>query len=343
MIAIFLAGCGSNTTQTTKPSKVGYFIDSAVSGVEYTCGNYGGITGVDGEFIYNNNCKVVFKIGGIILGEIEGSSINEDNNVIPADIFGLSRDNITNEKIICLIQFLQSLDDDDNPSNNIVISNEMRKNLINSILDFTKDDINSFEIEKIVFSIDKNFVDKDSALRHYKKVLRSKLKVILEDKLVSIADEIQTAQIQDDYLSFLSNDSVSKQTTKTVKINLEKKVPTVTSSMTVSNKQENDLKSGFSYSNQHVVDIEILAKSSLSNKQIILFEELNIIPTPVGEIDKFEKKILSTVFNKDGKLNLKYTFGNHIKSIWMLVPFYGIKMELPIVNNRIYITLNEGV
>ena len=68
-----------------------------------------------------------------------------------------------------------------------------------------------------------------------------------------------------------------------------------------------------------------------------------MITTPVGEIENLENKILSTVFNKEGKLVIKYTFANQITSIWMVVPYYGILMEIPIVNNRIYITLNEGV
>jgi len=350
ILATFIIGCGpgsNSQTQHSVSNEVGYFIDSAVSGVEYSCGNFGGITGSDGEFLYNENCKVIFKLGGIILGEIEGSSINEDNNVIPADIFGVSRDNITDSKIVFLIQFLQSLDEDNNPNNNIVIKKEIRDGLISSILNFTKDDISSLDVQRVISSLDKEFVSKDSALLHYTSVLKSKLKIVL-DEYVEQENFYETQVQSQDTNKSESSEKLLSELTNILESSLDKNVSKVevkllsglsTVEDTSTTIQSNN---GFSYENQRVVDIEVKALPALFNKQILFFEELNILPSPVGVIEKLENKVLSTVFNQEGKLDLQYTLGNHITSLWLLVPFYGIKMEVPIVNNRIYITLNKG-
>jgi len=350
ILTTFIIGCGpgsNSQTQHSVSNEVGYFIDSAVSGVEYSCGNFGGITGSDGEFLYNENCKVVFTLGGVILGEIEGSSINEDKNVFPADIFGVPRENITDAKIICLIQFLQSLDDDNNPDNNIVIKQEIRDDLISSILNFTQDDISSLDVKSVLSSLDKPFVSKDSALLHYTSVLKSKLKIVLDEYVEQAVFYENSTQSQESNNSESSEKLLSEITTilessldkNTTKVEVQlvtslKKVETVAEPI-----QTN---SGFSYENQRVVDIEIKALSTLFNKQILFFEQLIIIPSPVGVIEKLENKVISTVFNQAGKLELEHTLGNHITSLWLVVPFYGIKMEVPIVNNRIFITLNEG-
>lgn len=82
-IVIFFNSCGSNNE-----NKTGYFIDAPVSGIEYTCGSQQGFTGENGEFIYNSSCKVIFTVGGIVLGEINGEDINTDSNVLPSDKIG---------------------------------------------------------------------------------------------------------------------------------------------------------------------------------------------------------------------------------------------------------------
>jgi len=62
LIILFFNSCGSSGSFSNK--KTAYLIDSAISGVEYTCNEISGITGDDGAFDYANSCKIVFNIGG---------------------------------------------------------------------------------------------------------------------------------------------------------------------------------------------------------------------------------------------------------------------------------------
>jgi hypothetical protein len=434
IITIFIVGCGGGGDESnsslktnkiqTSTTKVAYLIDSAVSGVEYTCGKIGGVTGQDGDFLYNDTCKITFKIGNVILGEIDANSINSDQRVIPADLIGVNRDNITNEKVICMIQFLQSLDKDNNPENNIEISQTIRDSLTNSTLDFSSNQLNDSDIETTVLSTNKNLVSKELALRHYISSLKKDFSIDIVQEVeetqeidfvpfvipniqetqdiqnTEVVQEVESTQeidfvpivtptiqetqdIQDtevvqevestqeiDFVPIVTQDiyetqeievvqdveeqqlelfleeeqnnsTVSNSNESSIDPQTQSPFTTIVSNLESLNDTEEDIQ-GFSYANQRDVNIEISVLSTLFNKQILFFESARIITTPVGDIKTFENKILSTVFNNEGKLNIKYTFANHLTSIWMVIPYHGIQMEVPIVNNRIYITLNEG-
>lgn len=333
----------------------------------------------------------IFIVGNVILGEIEASSINNDQKVIPADLVGVNRDNITNERVLSMIQFLQSLDNDGNPDNNIEISEKSRTYLSESSLDFSSDLLNDVDVETVVLSANKTLVSKHSALHHYKTSLKNSLSITIfqeieqetadtllstQEVLEEVIPEIYIALSEvstTGYSSLQENEELQniqvlheiekeEETKSIVEVQLllvheeeqnsSKKIknvqplidivpPIIGNIESLNDTVKNDV--GFTYANQRVVNIEISALTTLFNKQVLFFESLKMITTPVGEIENLENKILSTVFNKEGKLVIKYTFANQITSIWMVVPYYGILMEIPIVNNRIYITLNEGV
>ena len=291
VLSLFFKACGGGGSSSSNTTyKTAYLVDSAISGVEYTCDEIKGITGSSGEFNYNDECNITFKIGGILLGQIDGSSINTtDNTVFPADILQIARTNTNNQKTINLIQFLQSIDEDSNPNNNIVITEELRQIFKNNTLDFTKDTNSNKDVEKLVFKANKQFVSKENALKHYENVLKNKYGI-----------DIYKNEI-------------------------------------VETKSENN---GFSYENQRDVSINILAESSTINKQILLYEKLDLVSTPVGELEKFNNLIISTVLNSKGELNITQTLGNHIQSIWLVIPYYHIKTELSIINNNIYFNIN---
>ena len=70
-ITIFFTSCGSgggssSTSTSTTVQRQGFLVDSAVSGVEYTCNDIIGVTGENGEFTYTDSCQVVFKLGNIL-------------------------------------------------------------------------------------------------------------------------------------------------------------------------------------------------------------------------------------------------------------------------------------
>ncbi len=398
---LLFSGCGSSGSNSSIGSNTGYLVDAPISGVEYTCDDISGITGSNGEFNYNNTCNVVFKIGGILIGEIDTSNINEDKNVLPADLIGVSRDNTEDEKVVKLIQFLQTIDDDDNPDNNIQITKEARKKLKDCFLDFTTSANEESDIIQVVKLVNKNLISKEKALIHYKKTLKTKFNIeivkteklkeiektsnliietIIEEKVDDLTENIIDNKVEDETINYVKKIVEEKHTEVTTinkkvsdeevieeviedKIVEEVKVIEEVIEEVIEDEIEEETKShfqnievnletedtveentedkGFSYENQRDVNINISTKENLHNKQVLIYEKMTLVNTPVGDFEKLENIIISTIFNENGKLNLTYTLGNHITSVWLVVPFYGLTIEVPITNNNIYLTLDN--
>ena len=109
---------GSETVDTKKLGK-GYYIDSAIEGVDYVCGSETGITDVNGTFIFEEGADCNFTIGNLVLREINASSL-EDNITIFEDNLDVA-------------QLLQTLDLDGNASNGITIDNNASSTAIMDI------------------------------------------------------------------------------------------------------------------------------------------------------------------------------------------------------------------
>lgn len=136
-----------------------YLIDSAVSGVDYYInGELKGQTGADGSFSHKQGDKVTFKIGNVTLGEITPNTA--DHEIYLQDLAGVGRDQITNDAVIKMAQFLQSLDNDNNPNNGIVIDSLRLKD----DLDFVT--LNSDTDVATLLDNDVNVVSPEDALSH---------------------------------------------------------------------------------------------------------------------------------------------------------------------------------
>jgi hypothetical protein len=131
-----LVGCGSGGGSSGTTTKTGYFIDSAVEGLEYTSGNTTGITGADGSFKYEEGKPVTFKIGNMILGSVTVTN----NRVFPVDLVNGAADE-QNDNVAFMAQVLQTLDTGGNVSERISINENTRRaftqpiNLSNATID----------------------------------------------------------------------------------------------------------------------------------------------------------------------------------------------------------------
>ena len=113
VISLVITGCGGGGSSgggnppisTTGKS---FYIDSAVSGVNYVCGSEEGITGSDGSFIFENGTSCTFYLGNILLRGVDTGLLIDGENVYETDI------NIA--------RVLQSLDEDGNLDNGITIN-----------------------------------------------------------------------------------------------------------------------------------------------------------------------------------------------------------------------------
>ena len=163
---ISCGGGGSSSSDDDKASggdislTKGYLLDSAIEGVNYSCGAITGVTDASGEF----SCEVApvtFSVGGLTLGSID--AFTSDGKVYPQDLLGLSRDDLTNPKLIKLIRLLQSLDDDGEIDKKISIETGVASK-------FDKDS-GDLELEVLVTMGGGTLVSEEDAIAHLKATL----------------------------------------------------------------------------------------------------------------------------------------------------------------------------
>jgi hypothetical protein len=131
LLALPLAGCGGGGGGGGGPS--GVFLDSAVSGVDWTTSaGVLGTTGADGRFGYGAGQTVLFSIGDVVLGVAAGAAI-----VTPVDLVPGAVDE-TDEAVVNLARFLQTLDLDLDPDNGIAIDPLVRQAAEGVTIDFTQ-------------------------------------------------------------------------------------------------------------------------------------------------------------------------------------------------------------
>ena len=169
MFAFTLIGCGGGggggeSTPTQETIKTGKFVDSPVQGLEYFTTSQNGITDSDGAFKYKDGEVVNFKIGGITLGAVEGSSI-----ITPVEI--VNADSMRENKVVQLLQFLQSIDSDADPSNGITITTDLRNKAKSSTQNFSADTIDVYSTIQSLGVSTNNYVDSAKAVEHFRSTL----------------------------------------------------------------------------------------------------------------------------------------------------------------------------
>lgn len=133
-VTAMLIGCGGGSANGTSSAAddashndtnkiTGYFIDAPVEGLFYSCvgTNSRGFTDSSGAF-YCESSPVAFYIGKLSLGSVDIPT--SDGNVYPQDLVGVARTDFSDDKLVELVQLLQSLDDDSVPDNGIKITKE---------------------------------------------------------------------------------------------------------------------------------------------------------------------------------------------------------------------------
>lgn len=128
LLALTLLGSGCDLVAPPETKKrTGTFLDSPVEGLRYASGKY---TNADGHFRYKSGDNLTFKIGDIVLGQAKGQRL-----VTPVTLgeevevgFSNAASNIA--------QFLQSIDQDRNAENGIVIPLELHDAAAELTLDF---------------------------------------------------------------------------------------------------------------------------------------------------------------------------------------------------------------
>jgi hypothetical protein len=181
-ISLFFTACGTSgvTSSSNNNKKIAYLKDTFVDGVQYKCGDtVTGITGdsgTKGSFEYKDDCEVTFFIGKVHIGKIDGNKIPYKSSLYPTTLLGMTLTDTQNKKVVNIIRFLQSLDEDNDVSNGITISNKVRTNLSKSTantIDLTNLNLSEYDLGKSVKQADlsKTLITDIQAIAHFEYIL----------------------------------------------------------------------------------------------------------------------------------------------------------------------------
>ena len=157
VVLLFVAGCGGgggNETpgdrQPTARTATGQFKDANVAGLSYVSGGQSGITDSEGRFIYEVGETVTFSVGNVQLGEaIEGKSV-----VTPVDL--IEQGSSSSEPVTNIARLLQALDQDADPSNGIIISQDVQIRAQDWTLDVNSNDFDQ-QLESIKSDLEQEY------------------------------------------------------------------------------------------------------------------------------------------------------------------------------------------
>lgn len=150
MISIFLFGCGSSTD--SEKLQTGIFVDNTVEGLKFESGSRVGFTDQEGQFYFKDSDTVTFSIGGLVIG----STSSPKEILTPFDIDGLDDSFVTHPKVINISRLLQTLDEDEDADNGILISEAIR----NAVEEWAKNE----NVEEFEFDDDTNFENQMTSL-----------------------------------------------------------------------------------------------------------------------------------------------------------------------------------
>ena len=164
LIAITMSACGGGGSDDIIKDgiKTGVFLDSQVTGMKYSTLTQSGFTDANGAFKYKDNEEVTFKIGGITLGKTSAKGM-----LSPLDLAGTLNPN--DPKVVKMLQFFQSIDDDNNASNGISVSDSIKSLAQSQTADFND---SALDINALLTGLSINTpVTAENAVSHFKKTL----------------------------------------------------------------------------------------------------------------------------------------------------------------------------
>lgn len=168
---LVFSGCGSGGESSSIDSstmQTGTFIDAKVDGLNYKTPSFESLTDINGSFHYYDGEIIEFSVGGIKIGETKAQKI-----ITPIEI--CDANNSTDARVLNTLKLLQSIDNDNDPINGIVISNEIRNSAQNLDINLVENpDTNITKLLLTDLLLDSsNIVSDEKALSHFINTLES--------------------------------------------------------------------------------------------------------------------------------------------------------------------------
>ncbi|AFM11066.1 hypothetical protein [Turneriella parva] len=140
------AGISENGSAVSAEVFTGRFIDAPVQGVEYSTSTQRGITDADGNFRYQAGEQVTFSIGKTVLGS--GPAIA----YMTPEHLSASGTGLSDQSVINMLRFLQTVDSDGVAENGIEIRQAVRDLLAGTTINFNQT-VSAFDADVVVKAV----------------------------------------------------------------------------------------------------------------------------------------------------------------------------------------------
>jgi hypothetical protein len=143
--------------------------DGIVEGAEYTTSSgLTGFTDQEGNFSHYVGDDVTFNVGGVVLGTATAEDLAL-GRVFLQDIADVDRTNLNDHYLENMATFLQSLDNNNDAYDNIIITQEMRDALAEKSLDLRT--ASDEEVQRLIEDVGGTWVEEGDAMTHVKDML----------------------------------------------------------------------------------------------------------------------------------------------------------------------------
>ena len=185
-------------------------IDGAVEGIEYsTTSGLHGFTDKTGGFDFKDGDDVTFTVGGVILGTATAEDVATGQTFLQ-DVADVERTDLNDEYLENMATFLQSIDENSNAYDGIVVTDEIREALADVTLDLRT--ATEEEIQAVVEQIGQVYVSEDAAMAHVEDMLvahtdleHDDFEEHLDDNSVNLEQSLSAEQKKADTSSVVSS------------------------------------------------------------------------------------------------------------------------------------------
>ena len=149
---------------------MGTFVDGIVEGMTYvTSSGLTGRTDSNGRFNYQSGDTVTFSVGAIVLGSFVADEALADGKVFLQEIAGVGLEDMNSDYVENMAVLLQSLDNDGDAYNGIVINESIHEALSDDSFDLKT--ISKSDLAEVLQENGYTPVDEDDAMQHVRDMI----------------------------------------------------------------------------------------------------------------------------------------------------------------------------
>ncbi|OUS38460.1 hypothetical protein A9R01_03320, partial ['Osedax' symbiont bacterium Rs2_46_30_T18] len=164
----------------------GMFVDGIVEGLAYaTSSGFSGFTDASGGFKYADGDLISFRVGNVVIGTVSSAAM-ADGTLFLQEIAGVGLENMNNDYVENMAVLLQSLDNDADAYNGIVIEQSVHQALSDDSFDM--ETISKADLQALLVDNGYQPVDEDAAMQHVRDMIELETGRTEFDDRISAAD-----------------------------------------------------------------------------------------------------------------------------------------------------------